>query len=497
MPRTLDLLAFDLGAESGRAVLGRFDGERLRLTEVHRFPNEPVRLPDGLHWDVLRLFGEVKRGLMLCASEHGQPAGVGVDAWGVDFALLDRRGALLGNPYHYRDGRTEGMMEEAFRRVPRREIFERTGIQFMHINTLYQLLAMVIGQSPALEVAETFLTIPDLFNYWLSGRVACEFTNATTTQFYDPRAGAWATSLLERLGIPTRFLPEVIPAATILAPLASSIAEETALGEVPVIAPACHDTGSAVAGVPARGHDHAYISSGTWSLVGVEVREPVITPQSMASNFTNEGGVCGTFRLLKNVTGLWLVHECRRAWQQEGEQYSYEELAQMAQGAPPFTALIDPDDASFLSPPDMPAAIRAYCTRTGQRPPQDRGATVRCLLESLALKYRLVIEGLEEVQGRAIKAIHVVGGGSRNRLLCQLSADATGRRVVAGPAEATAVGNIIVQALALREISSLNEARALVRRSFDLTTYEPGERGPWDEAYARFLAITRKTDGAT
>jgi len=497
MPRTLDLLAFDLGAESGRAVLGRFDGERLHLSEVHRFSNEPVRLPDGLHWDVLRLFGEVKRGLMLCASEHGQPAGVGVDAWGVDFALLDRRGALLGNPYHYRDRRTEGMMEEAFRRVPRQEIFERTGIQFMQINTLYQLLAMVVGGSPALEVAETFLTIPDLFNYWLSGRAVCEFTSATTTQFYDPRAGAWATSLLERLGLPTGFLPEVIPPATSLGPLAPFVAEETGVGEVPVIAPACHDTGSAVAAVPASGQGHAYISSGTWSLVGVEVREPVITPQSLASNFTNEGGVCGTFRLLKNVMGLWLVQECRRAWAQEGEQHSYEELARVAQAAPPFAALVDPDDPSFLRPPDMPAAIRDYCIRTGQRPPQDRGATVRCALEGLALRYRWVIERLEEMQGRPIRAINVVGGGSRNRLLCQLTADATGRPVVAGPAEATAVGNIIVQALALGEVSSLSEARALVRRSFDLATYEPRERASWDEAYARFLTIARETGEAT
>jgi rhamnulokinase len=489
MPHTADLLAFDLGAESGRAVLGRYDGSRLRLTEVHRFANGPVRARDGLHWDVRRLFEEIKRGLALCRQQYGRPASIGIDTWGVDFALLDRQGDLLGEPFHYRDSRTEGVMEEAFKRVPRHEIFECTGIQFLPFNTLYQLFSMVLAGSPVLALAHRFLTIPDLFNYWLSGRALCEFTNATTTQFYDPQAGAWATSLLDRLGIPTHFLPEVIPPGTVLGDLLPSVSDETGLEGVPVVAPACHDTGSAVAAVPASGADYAYISSGTWSLVGVEVPEPVITPESLANDFTSEGGVCGTFRFLKNVQALWLLQECRRAWTEQGHSPSYDELARMAEAAPPFVALVDPDDRSFLSPPDMPAAIEAFCTRTHQPLPQDRGAVARCVLESLALRYRWVIERIEEMRGRRVNAIHVIGGGSRNRVLCQFTADATGRPVLAGPVEATAVGNIIVQMMALGHVSSLEEGRAVVRRSFEVTTYEPGERAPWDEAYARVLGI--------
>jgi len=489
MSHTVDLLAFDLGAESGRAILGRYDGDRLHLTEVHRFTNGPVRAPDGLHWDVRRLFEEVKRGLALCRQHYGPPASIGVDTWGVDFALLDRQGTLLGDPFHYRDSRTERVMEEAFKRVPREEIFERTGIQFMQINTLYQLFSMVLASSPVLERAHTFLTIPDLFNYWLTGRAVCEFTNATTTQFYDPRAGTWATPLLEKLGIPTHFLPEVVQPGTPLGDLLPSVGDETGLDRVPVVAPACHDTGSAVAAVPTSQSDYAYISSGTWSLVGVEIQEPLITSESLAYNFTNEGGVGGTFRFLKNVQALWLVQECRRAWARQGDTLPYDRLARMAEAAPPFVALIDPDDQSLLAPPDMPAAIETFCRGAGQHLPQGRGAFVRCVLESLALKYRWVLERIEEMRRRPISVVHVVGGGCRNRLLCQFTADATGLPVLAGPVEATAAGNIIVQALALGHLSSLEESRSLVRRSFEVTTYEPRERGPWDEAYGRFLTV--------
>jgi rhamnulokinase len=495
MPHTVDLLAFDLGAESGRAILGRYDGERLRLTEVHRFANGPVRAADGLHWDVQQLFEGVKRGLALCRQQHGPPASIGIDTWGVDFALLDQEGGLLSDPFHYRDGRTNGVMEEAFRRVPREEIFESTGIQFMQFNTLYQLFSMVLAGSPLLKQARTFLTIPDLFNYWLSGRALCEFTNATTTQFYDPRAGAWATSLLERLSIPTHLLPEVVPPGTVLGDLLPSVYEEAGLEAVPVVAPACHDTGSAVAAVPATQADYAYISSGTWSLVGVEVQEPVITAKSLANNFTNEGGVGGTFRLLKNVQGLWLLQECRRIWAERGLDLSYDELVRMGEAAPPFAILIDPDDPSFLSPLDMPAAIEAFCARTDQPTPRDKGAIVRCALESLALKYRWVLERIEEMLKRPIGVIHVVGGGCRNRALCQFTADAAGRPVLAGPVEATAVGNVIVQAMALGRLSSLEEGRALVRRSFEVTLYEPAERVPWDGAYDRFRGILERGSG--
>jgi len=490
MHTAVQFLAFDLGAESGRAIRAEFDGDRLRLQEIHRFPNGPVRVMDSLHWDVLHIFDEIKCGLGLCARSQGRDlASIGIDTWGVDCALLASDGSLLGNPYHYRDPRTDGTMEEAFKRVPKEKIFEYTGIQFMQINTLYQLFSMVLHKSPLLEVADRLLMMPDLFNYWLTGCQVCEFTEATTTQFYDPRKGTWAIELLERLEIPTHILGEIVPPGTILGALLPSVAEETDLGSVPVVAPACHDTGSAVAAVPARSRDYAYISSGTWSLFGAEVLEPVINELTLAHNYTNEGGVCNTFRLLKNIMGLWLFQECRRIWARGGTELSYAEMTEMAEKAPPFGPLIDVDDRAFLTPGDMPSAIQSFCARTGQTVPEDRGAILRCILESLALKYRWALDGLEEILGRRLHTIHIIGGGSRNHLLCQLTADATQRPVIAGPAEATAIGNVLVQALALGHIASLEEGREVVRQSFEVTTYEPGDSVGWDEAYERLLVI--------
>ena len=493
MTHPLNFLAFDLGAESGRAILGQFDGQRIQLSEMHRFPNGPVYLPDGMHWDVLRLWTEIKRSMALIAREHGGDlAGVGLDTWGVDFGLLDRDGALISNPYHYRDSRTDGMIDEAFRRVPREEIFEQTGIQFMPLNSLFQLLSMVVNRSPALDIAQIFLTMPDLFNYWLTGRKVSEFSIATTTQCYDPRKGDWARPLLERLDIPAHIFPEIVPPGMVLDQLSPSVAEEVGLrpkGGLPIIAPACHDTGSAVAAVPAEDSDFAWISSGTWSIMGAELPEPVINEQSLAFNFTNEGGVCGTFRFSKNIMGLWLVQECRRTWARQGEEFSYDELTQMAAQADPFQALIDPDYGDFLKPGDMPDRIRAFCQMTNQPVPQSKGAIIRCTLEGIALKYRWVLERVEEMLGRRLEPLHIVGGGTRNRLLSQFTADAVGRPVVTGPIEATAAGNVVMQALALGHIASLEEGREVVRNSFDMTTYEPGSRTGWDEAYARLLAI--------
>jgi rhamnulokinase len=503
MAQAKRFLAFDLGAESGRAVVGLLEGDRLRLEEVHRFPNGPVRLPDGLHWDVLRLWTEIKRGLALAVQKHGADlAGVGLDTWGVDFGLLDRDGALVSNPYHYRDSRTDGMLDEAFRRVPRQEIFEQTGIQFMQLNSLYQLLAMVVGRSPALDIAETFLTMPDLFNYWLTGRKVCEFSIATTTQCYDPHRGGWAIPLLEKMGIPTHIFPEIVPPGTVLGKLLPAVAEEACpepsrrvgVSGLQVIAPACHDTGCAVAAVPAEGADFAYISSGTWSLMGAELPEPVINEQSLAFDFTNEGGVGGTFRFLKNIAGLWLVQECRRTWAHQGEEFSYDELAQMAAQATPLQSVVDPDYPDFLKPGDMPARIRGFCEMTDQPVPQSKGAAVRCALESLALKYRWVLERLEEILGRRLEPIHIVGGGTQNWLLNQFAADATGRRVVTGPIEATAAGNVITQAMALGHIGSLEEGRQVVRNSFDVVAYEPAGEPEWDEAYGRFLATMKQIE---
>ena len=483
-------LAFDLGAESGRGVLGCFDGERLSLEELHRFPNGGVRVLDSLHWDVLRLWNEMKIALSICSQTNTDLSGIGIDTWGVDFGLLGKGDVLLGFPYHYRDSRTDGMLEAAFCRLPQATLFERSGCQFLQINTLYQLLSMVVHSSPLLDVAETFLMIPDLFNFWLTGQKVCEFTDATTTQFYDPRRSGWSEEICASLNLPSEILPEVVQPGTQLGTLLPSVAAETGLPEIPVIAPACHDTGSAVAAVPAQTDNWAYISSGTWSLMGIEVPAPIITDQSLALNFTNEGGVENTFRFLKNIMGLWLVQECRRTWAQAGDEMSYAQITQLAEQAKPFTALIDPDNDVFLPPGDMPSRIVNYCVHTGQTAPSDAGEILRCALESLALKYRWVLEKLEVIRGSAMDVIHIVGGGAQNRTLCQFTADATGTQVFAGPIEATAIGNIAVQAIAYGLIGSISEAREVVRRSFDVIIYEPRHSTGWDEAYERFLRIT-------
>jgi len=485
---TLNLLAFDLGAESGRAILGQFDGQRIELSDIHRFPNTPVPLPDGLHWNALGLWNEIRLGLSKAVEmTGGNLAGMGLDTWGVDFGLLDRNGDLLGNPYHYRDSRTDGMMEEAFKRMPAADIFAQTGIQFMQLNTLYQLLALALNNSPQLAAAETFLTMPDLLNYWLTGSKVCEFTNATTTQCYDPVRKTWARPLLERMGIPTEMFPEIIQPGTVLGDLRGAVAQEVGAGRLPVIAPACHDTGSAVAAVPAREADFVWISSGTWSIMGVEAREPVINEASLACTMTNEGGINGTFRLSKNIMGLWPVQESRRTWARQGQSYSYDELTHLAAEAEPLRAVVNPDDNDFFNPGDMPARVRAYCERTGQATPETHGQVIRVLLEGLALKYRWVLERLEQLQGKRLETIHIVGGGTQNKLLSQLAADATQRQVVTGPIEATATGNLLVQALALGQIESLAEAREVVRRSFEVTTIEPdpSTRAAWDDAYGK------------
>jgi len=489
-------LAFDLGAESGRAVLGHLEDDRLRLEEIHRFPNGPVRVLDSLHWDALRLWTEIKVGLSRAAAAYGHDlTSIGLDTWGVDFGLLAPDGSLLGNPYHYRDRRTEGMMEVAFQLVPRAEIYDRTGIQFLPINSLYQLLALAQAGSPALTSAATFLNMPDLFNFWLTGRQASEFTIATTSQCYDPRAGDWARNMLAKLGIPPHIFGPILQPGTVLDSLRSSVAEETGCPALPVVASAGHDTASAVAAVPATDSDYIYLSSGTWSLMGVEVDEPIINEQSLAYDLTNEGGVGGTFRLLKNIMGLWLVQECRRQWAREGESLSYAELTEMAAQAPAFGPLIDLKDQRFLPPGDMPARIQAFCRETGQSVPQGKGQIVRCALESLALEYRWVAERLDELVGRRLPVVHIFGGGCQNRLLNQLAADATGRTVVAGPVEATAIGNVLVQALGLGHLTSLAEGRALVRRSFALETYDPRDTAARDEAYQRYLAQLLQGEG--
>jgi rhamnulokinase len=496
MTNEAKFLAFDLGAESGRGVLGTLDKDRLTLKEIHRFSNGPVQILDSLHWDVLKMLTELKHTLETCARDYGSELdGIGIDTWGVDFALVGRNDTLLGHPYHYRDKLTDDMMEEVFKRMPKEEIFEKTGIQFMKLNTLYQLFAMSFAKSPLLDVAETLLLMPDLFNFLFTGKKVSEFTIATTTQFYDPRKNDWSRELFDKLGLPYHILPEIIPAGTEMGTLLPSIQEEVGLVEVPVIAPACHDTGCAVAAVPAKGEDWLYISSGTWSLMGIEIPEPIITDLTLKYNFTNEGGVGNTIRLLKNITGLWLIQECRRTWEDAGETLSYDHITRIAMEAEPLLSIVEPNYEPFLSPGDMPSRIIDFCRETDQPVPKTKGAVVRCALESLALKYRWGLEKLEEIIGRRLNVIHIIGGGCQNKLLCQLTADATDRQVIAGPVEATAIGNIMIQALTRGYINSISEGREMIRKSFDVITYEPRDTSGWDDAYKRYLEIMEGTVG--
>ncbi len=486
-------LAFDLGAESGRGVIGHFNGERLRLEDVHRFSNGPVRVLDTLHWDVLHLFAELKTALGLAVAAHGKEwAGIGIDSWGADFGLLGQSDELLGNPRHYRDRLFDGSIEAACEIAPREEIYGRTGIQFLQFNTLLQLYALKRHHSPALSAAKTLLFIPDLLNFWFTGVKATEFTIASTGQMLDPDTRQWATDLIAKFGLPTDILTEILEPGAKIGNLRGEIAAEAGCGQIPVFAPAEHDTGSAIVAVPADSPDYAYISSGTWSLLGIESASPCVSDATRNANFTNEGGVCGTTRLLKNVMGLWLAQECRRTWARQAQTYSYDDLTRLAEAAPPFQALIDPDNPAFFAPATMPDAIRNFCLTTGQTPPEDAGATIRCCLESLALKYRWGIEKLEEFRGAKIRDIHIVGGGAQNRLLCQMTADATNRRVIAGPIEATAAGNLLMQMLGNGDIATLAEARQIVRHLFDLTFYEPtAQRDIWNDAYGRLLAVSR------
>jgi rhamnulokinase len=454
-------LAADLGAESGRVMLGTLHNGRLTLEQLHRFPNQPVSLPSGLYWDSFRLFHEIVHGLTIAGRERKLCVdGIGVDTWGVDFGLLDAGGGLLECPRHYRDPRTNGVPELLFKVVPREEVFAATGIQIMAINTLFQWYAMKLADSPALSVSERLLFMPDLLTYWLTGVQRAEVTIASTSQFYDATSRRFATAMLEKLGLPARLLPELIEPGRRLGSLLPALGEATGLGPAPVYATAAHDTAAAVAAVPAAGDDWCYISSGTWSLMGVELPAPIVNEASRALNYTNEAGANGSTLLLKNIAGLWLLQECRRAWAAAGDVHTYDELMAMAEASGPAISLIDPDD--FAEPGNMPARIAARC---GAR---TKGETCRVILESLARRYSEVLDGLESLTGKTIRTIHIVGGGSRNALLNRLVASATGRTVIAGPAEATAAGNVLVQAMGAGEIASAAEARQIVRRSFDI-----------------------------
>ena len=463
-------------------MLGRLRAGVLDVSEIHRFVNEPVRQNGSLHWDVLRIWLEIKQGMERAA---GTPIeSVGVDAWGCDYALVGEQGVLLQNPYHYRDKRTDGIMEAVFERVPADEIYAVTGIQFLPFNTLYQLYAACRSTPRLIDAATSFGTIPDLLNYWLTGEMTAEFTNATTTQFIDARTRSWATDLLQALDVPTRILPQVVEPGTVVGSI--GIDAHPSLHGTRVVAPACHDTGSAVAAVCADGH-RAFLSSGTWSLLGTELDAPVITPRARELNFTNEGGVYGTTRLLKNIAGLWLLQACRRNWAEQGFHFAYEELLALAgESRTAFRSLFDPDHPSFLHPRSMVAAIADYCRETGQPEPEGPPGYARAILESLAFKYRVVLESMEELTGTAITEIRIVGGGSRNRLLNQFTADATGRTVVSGPVEASALGNIAMQMVATKAVASLSEARRIIEHSFPVERFEPVAPEAWNAHYRRF-----------
>lgn len=488
----MEILAFDYGASSGRAILGKFDGNKLSLEEMHRFSSDPVMLRDTFTWDFLRLFHEMKTGILKTYNAgHKDLAGIGVDTWGVDFGLLSKKGALLGNPVHYRDKRTDGMIEAATSKVPARDIYGATGIQFQKFNTLFQLLAMAKNDDPLLAAADTLLFVPDLFNYFLTGEKFCEYTITSTSMLYDPVAQDWAYGMIGKLDgrINTNIFPKVIPAGTKLGNISDSVCSELGIGTIPVIAVAEHDTGSAVVSVPFKDKKAAYLSSGTWSLLGVELDKPIINDTTYELNYTNEGGINRTVRLLKNIMGLWINQECRRYWQKKGENVSFDELEQGALTAKPFRSIIDVDAPDFFEPYNMPIKVQDYCARTGQPVPETKGEIVRCVMESLALKYKQAIEGLEKIVGYKIPALHIVGGGCKEKTLCRFTASAINRPVYAGPIEATAIGNLSTQLISLHEVSSLEQAREVVANSFPLDVYLPENPSDWDAAYEKLLSL--------
>jgi rhamnulokinase len=498
MAASVNFVATDLGASNGRVLVGRWDGERFALEELHRFANGPVTVHNRMYWDALSLWTEIKNGLTRYAAHDATPlAGFGIDTWGVDYGLLDKAGRLLGNPVHYRDARTNGIFERAFPIVPRGEIFAETGLQFIQLNTLFQLVAARLEGDPQLDQADRMLLMPDLFHYWLTGEKIAEYTIASTTQMVRAQDRQWAFDLLKRFDIPTGMLPNIVPPGSVVGPVLPQVLQETGLaGNLPVIAVGSHDTASAVAGIPGLDAQSVYLSSGTWSLMGLETREPIINAKAEELNFTNEGGVNSTIRLLKNITGLWLLQESRRQLEREGRAITWQQMLAEAEAAQPFKCIVNPDAADFFEPSNMIDTIRAFCRKTGQPAPESVGEVVRCCLESLALRYRWVVHALEEllasadgVSGSRLTSVRIVGGGSQNRLLNQFTADACGRVVVTGPVEAAALGNVMMQAVATGHLKDVTEGRAAIARSIEQEEFTPRPSAGWDDAYARFLRL--------
>lgn len=482
------VLAFDFGASGGRAMCGTFDGEKITIEELHRFSNDPVILNGTMYWDVLRLFFEIKQGLIK-AKKCGRIESIGIDTWGVDFGLIDKEGRLLENPVHYRDARTAGMIEESFKMIGKERFYEITGNQFMELNTAFQLLSLARDRKELLERADKMILMPDLFNYFLTGEKKAEYSIASTTQLLDARKGGWSDEVIDALGIPKRIFPEIVPTGTKVGELSEEICTELGLEKTDVMAVAGHDTQCALVSVPAEEEDFIFLSCGTWSLFGTELSEPIINEKSEYYNITNEGGYGGKISFLKNIIGLWCIQESRRQWIREGQEYGFGELEIMAKEAEPLKCFIDPDASEFTPAGDVPSRIRAFCERTGQPVPQSIGEVVRCINESLAMKYRHAMEEIKDCTGKEYKTVYMVGGGTQSALLCQFTANACGCRVSAGPVEATVLGNVALQLMASGDIGSLEEARRIIKCSQDIKVYEPQDKEKWDEAYERFKKI--------
>ena len=484
-----NFLAFDLGATSGRSVIGTLRDGRIETRELTRFPNGIVELHGKFYWNLMGLYEHLKEGLAACAREGVTPDSIGIDTWGVDVVPIGEDGSILGMPRAYRDPYTDGAQERFFEIVPREEVYDKTGIQFMNFNTLFQIFAAVKeGYTPIVE-AKRLLFIPDALSYMLTGKEICEYTIASTSQILNPRTAKLEASLLEAAGVNADIFPEVQLPGCVIGSLTDALAAETRIGKVDVVAVAGHDTASAVAAVPAENEKFAYLSSGTWSLMGIETKQPIISEESFRHNFTNEGGVEGTTRFLKNICGMWILEQCRKEWSRQGKEYSYPEIVAMAQSAEPFQCFINPDDAAFANPESMLGAIESFCSRTCQQSPKSDSQIVRTIFESLALRYRQVLEILESMAPFAIDTLHIIGGGAKNALLNQYTASATGKRVVAGPSEATAIGNIMMQAVGAGVVGSVAEARKIIRNSIATEEFIPQSSEAWNEAYSKFVTL--------
>lgn len=491
MAETTKVLAFDFGASSGRAMLFTFDGEQLSIEEMHRFSNDPVMIGKSFHWDVLRLFFEIKQGInKTVLAGHNDIAAIGIDTWGVDFGLFDKNGKLLGNPYHYRDTRTNGMIELADQTIGKKYIFDKTGLQFNFFNTLFQFMAMKQENDPLLEIADKMLFVPDIFNYLLTGEMKNEYSIASTSQLLNVKTKQWDKELMEKAGIPTDIFGDIVMPGTVIGTLSDEICEELGCPKIPVIAVGSHDTASAVASVPVtEEYRYAYISTGTWALMGSELDAPNVTDDTFRYNFTNEGGVCDKIRFLKNIMGLWIIQESKRQWAREGKNYSFSDLEQAAWKAEPFRSFIDPDCEDFATPGNMPKRIREYCKRTGQPVPENEGEIIRCVAQSLAFKFRMVVDAIEDITKEPLSAVHMVGGGIKDTMVCRFTASATGKTVLAGPVEATSTGNALMQLMALGKIGSLTEGRKIVKNSFPIKTYQPEDAESWNQAYEAYKKI--------